>query len=214
MGSQRSAVATAFMVFLIRARAGAETPASPRVVVHINSPVVVELQRATGDKREPFYVVCTSPCDESLPVDGAYRVSGDAVRPSRRFALPAGSRRDVMVVEPRSATVFQVGIALIPIGGVTAGIGGWVALASALGGGGGDGDGPNIGLALLWSGLAVSVAGIVLTVVNYSSRVRLRTDPLELTGLPSADRAFWREPLRPDGAATPMWKVPLAVGRF
>ena len=65
-----------------------------------------------------------------------------------------------------------------------------MALASALGGGGGDGDGPNIGLALLWSGLAVSVARIVLTVVNYSSRVRLRTDPLELTGPPSCMKSI------------------------
>jgi hypothetical protein len=52
---------------------------------------------------------------------------GSKSRRAGRLRRSTESRRDVMVVEPRSTTVFQVGIALIPIGGVTAGIGGWVA---------------------------------------------------------------------------------------
>jgi hypothetical protein len=38
-----------------------------RVLVHIESPEPVDLERGTGDFSDPFYVVCTSPCDTWVP---------------------------------------------------------------------------------------------------------------------------------------------------
>src|SRR5258708_7690729 len=60
------------------------------VFVHVDSPDPVELQLGTGEKRMPFYTICVSPCDTSVPAAGQYRVSGDATRSSRRFVLPEG----------------------------------------------------------------------------------------------------------------------------
>ncbi len=66
------------------------------VFVHVDSPDPVELQGESGEKRNPFYTICVSPCDTVVPAVGQYRVSGDATRPSRRFVLPEGADHDTI----------------------------------------------------------------------------------------------------------------------
>ncbi len=93
-------------------------------VVHIDAPQRVSLEISNGDGDwEP---VCVSPCDRAVPLDSAYRITGDGIRNSMTFHLDQAGRT-TLAVEPTSsgartgAVVLTVlgGIGLVPIVGVT-----------------------------------------------------------------------------------------------
>lgn len=136
-----------------------------RVLVHIESPVPVDLQRGTGDVADPFYVMCTSPCDTWVPATDRYRIAGGDTRPSDRFELLANAERETVVVSPTSSARFGIGVALIVVGGVA----GLIGTALFLGYAGDLADGVLVGASLADAG------GIVLVVLNHASRVHQTT---------------------------------------
>lgn len=142
-------------------------PVPGRVLVHIQSPEPVDLERGTGDFSDPFYVICTSPCDAWVPATDSYRIVGSGTRASRRFELLGSAERETLVVSPSSASAFGIGIAAIVLGAVTASIGTLAWLSDSFG------DGPKLGL--FAGGLLAEAGGIALVVLNPSSRVAQTT---------------------------------------
>jgi hypothetical protein len=212
-----AAAAVAIFVLGVDRHAIAEPESRHGVVVHIDSPEPVELRRLTGDKRNPFYVVCTSPCDEAIPTDAEYRISGDSVRSSRRFVLPEHALRDVIVVKPASSMVFQVGIVLISVGTLSSAIGLLVTLASAFAENpdGASSDGRTVGLALVGGGLAAAISGIVVAVVNGKTNVRQTGEATSrVVAPPVFPASACSAALRRDGIEAPMWNVPLVSAVF
>jgi hypothetical protein len=163
------------------ARAQSTAPPSQvpgSVLVHIESPEPVDLERETGDRRDPFYVACTSPCDEWVPATGKYRIAGSGTRASRRFALLANAGRETVVVSPASSAAFGIGIAAIVVGALAAGIGALSLLSASFADdpNGSSGNGPPyLALGLTAGGLAAEACGIVLVVLNAGSRVNQTT---------------------------------------
>ena len=162
----------------------AQSPPAPlqvpgRVLVHIESPAPVDLERGTGDFSDPFYVICTSPCDTWVPATDGYRIAGRGTRASRRFELLANAGRETLVVSQSSSIAFGIGIAAIVLGAVATGIGalGWLS--------DGFSDDPNgssgnvvpldLALGLMAGGLVAEAGGIVLVVLNAGSRVHQTT---------------------------------------
>lgn len=168
------------------------SPVPGSVLVHIESPQPVDLERETGDRSDPFDVICMSPCDTWVPVtsgyrlagDGTwvpvtsgYRIAGDGTRASRRFELLANAGgRQTLVVSPASSSAFGLGIVLIVVGGVALGIAGLALLGAAL-----PSDSPNssnnsgavdLVLGLLAGGLGAEGGGITLVVLNHHSGVQ------------------------------------------
>jgi len=141
------------------------------VLVHVDSPDPVNLERETGDDDKPFYVLCTSPCDAGIPATGGYRIAGEGLRDSSRFELAAKEGRETVSVSPASRFLFGLGIAAIAAGQVSAALGVATFLAP-LGGEPGDRDTRPLGLALLAGGLAATAGGIVLVVMNRRSRIQ------------------------------------------
>jgi hypothetical protein len=144
------------------------------VFVHIESPEPVDLERATGDRHDPFYVACTSPCDEWVPATGKYRIAGGGTRASRRFELLANAGRETLVVSPASKAAFVIGIVAMVVGAAAAGIGALGLLSTAFSDdpNGSSGDGPrNLALGVIAGGLATEAGGIILLVLNAGSRV-------------------------------------------
>jgi hypothetical protein len=84
------------------------------IVVHIDSPSNVELQRDMG--HHDWQTVCTSPCDAQLPTEGHYRITGEGSRPSREFMIPPSGRTATLTVTPSSQGWFVGGIVLISVG--------------------------------------------------------------------------------------------------
>src|SRR4029077_17858812 len=137
------------------------------VFVHVDSPEPVELQGDTGEKRPPFFTICVSPCDTVVPADGKYRVSGDLVRPSRRFVLPEGAVHDTIVVRPASSLAFGGGIILTAVGVAAVALGalGFVFSAFSDSPDGSDNQaGRNVAIGLMLGGGAVAGGGVALMV--------------------------------------------------
>jgi hypothetical protein len=146
-----------------------------RVLLHIESPKPVDLERGTGDFSDPFYVICTSPCDTWVPATDSYRIAGGGTRASRRFELLANAKRETLVVSPSSSIAFGMGIAAIVLGGVAANIGAWAWLSDGFGE---DPNGPSgdvipfdMALGLMAGGMVAAAGGIVLVVFNAGSRL-------------------------------------------
>ncbi|HEX8792206.1 MAG TPA: hypothetical protein VF765_14730 [Polyangiaceae bacterium] len=91
-------------------------PPDAMVVVHIDSPSPVELQVTHGQKND-WQTVCASPCDQSFPAHGTYRIAGGGVRPSSTFTLSAMHGRANLVASPSSTGWFVGGIVLLAVGG-------------------------------------------------------------------------------------------------
>jgi hypothetical protein len=144
------------------------------VLVHIESPQPVDLERETGDRHDPFDVACTSPCDEWVPATGRYRIAGGGTRGSRRFELLANAGRETVVVSPASSTAFGIGIAAIVVGAAAIAIGSLGVLANSFSddpNGSSDNGRRNLALGVVVGGLVVEGGGIALVVLNASSRV-------------------------------------------
>ncbi|HEY5241659.1 MAG TPA: hypothetical protein VIJ22_09350, partial [Polyangiaceae bacterium] len=112
-----------------RLEAGEHAPPDTTVVVHIDAPEAVELQRrdASGDWR----AVCSSPCDRPLEEHGHYRVAGDGVRPSSDVTLTGHGERVALEARPSSNGWFTGGIVLVAVGGASLGTGAFMATVVA-----------------------------------------------------------------------------------
>ena len=161
----------------------APTPAAPAAravgqsaataLVHIEAPEPVQLELVQGREGR---IVCTSPCDIALPLDGAYRVTG-SMRASKTFALAArAGERVVLEIDPSSRGAFAGGIVLLSVGGATFLLSGLVYLvASAADAISGGVSGVKTGsLAGMGIGVAGVAGGIVLIATNGSSGVDQR----------------------------------------
>jgi len=97
------------------------------VLVHIDSPSPVELQVTHGEKND-WQTVCSSPCDQSFPAHGTYRIAGDGARPSQSFTLSAMHGRANLVANPSSSGWFVGGIVLLAVGGAVMLVGAFIGL--------------------------------------------------------------------------------------
>ena len=112
-------------ITLITASTQAQQPQSPvaspplTARVHIESETAVTLESSDGDRRAPWTVDCTSPCDADLPLDKRYRLSGPEMRESRPFMLN-GRPGEVIILHPHAASRagFAGGIVLLSLGGL------------------------------------------------------------------------------------------------
>jgi hypothetical protein len=91
-------------------------PSAPadRVYVHMTGAHEATLERGNG---RTWALVCQSPCDRWLPMEGGYRVSGPGLRSSTMFALGGtnGGRVD-LDVDPASKGAFVGGIVATSVG--------------------------------------------------------------------------------------------------
>jgi hypothetical protein len=106
-------------------------PSGGWVTLHVDSPTPVSIEKRAG-ATAAWEHVCESPCDQHVPVDAEYRVTGTDVNESNEFQLhPRGDTATVKVTpgSPGKArtgwiilgTAGAVGIAGIIIDGVAAG---------------------------------------------------------------------------------------------
>jgi hypothetical protein len=115
--------------------AGASTPAPASgaggvsatgngwVTLHVDSPSPVSVEKR-ADANAAWEHVCESPCDQHVPVDAQYRVTGTDVNESKEFQLhPRGDTATVKVT-PGSPGKARTGWIILAAGGVvgTAGI--------------------------------------------------------------------------------------------
>jgi hypothetical protein len=110
------------------------------VMVHIDSPSPVELQRkgdvsmqlSTGPSARLWETVCASPCDQQIATKGLYRIVGDGARPSGEFGLPSAPGPVTLTVSPSSTGWFVGGIVLLSVGGITMLVGLFIGLVASL----------------------------------------------------------------------------------
>lgn len=96
-----------------------------RVYVHIDSGDGVELQRYVAGF--DFVTWCTSPCDETVPASGGYRISGALLRPSEAFELRGGRVR--LTVSAASNAVYTAGKLLTVLGALDVAFAGFSLIA-------------------------------------------------------------------------------------
>ena len=180
----------------------------PTVMVHVESPSPVEIQRREG---RSWKTVCGSPCDQPLPSGGQYRITGDGTKASREFSLVASRNgRADLTVRPASSGWFVFGIVGASVGGATALVAALVGLtASALSADaktpgnpdGVDGTASSNVATAAWTtaavGAAVLVVGLVALFQNRHSELTWGTPALDTAaktvGAPWALTAGLRE---------------------
>jgi hypothetical protein len=152
-------------------------------------------------------VVCTSPCDTVLPTDIEYRATGRAVENSRWFSIPDDAATDVIEVRPASETVKWVGALLIGAGAIAElaiftraleSVGDTAASCSSPTQPQCSGTGtPNGWYLALGGGLASMFAGVVVVLLNGSTKVVQTRGPLRpLDGTPPSPAASFLEMTR------------------
>jgi hypothetical protein len=208
----------------------------PAILVHIESPRKVALERRPSDEYE-WEEVCTSPCDKPVPASDEYHVIASGMKASPAFTLDAQpGQRVVISVDPASKGWFAVGI----IGGIVGAVAGiygllFVAFGSATSSissttGSSTGTGTNVtkqtgdditavGWTVAGVGTALLVGGLILTVANWKTRTEqevqtpVRQNGAGLEGL--RREAIWREPTAVDRAAPPpLVHVPIFTRTF
>jgi hypothetical protein len=84
------------------------TPAGT-VMVHIDAPLAVSLaRREAGSTR--FEPACVSPCDQAMPIEGEYQITGGEMSPSKPFLLDAKKGKVVLTVSPGTAKKQKIGL--------------------------------------------------------------------------------------------------------
>jgi hypothetical protein len=206
------------------AQAVSEPQQDGTVFLHVASPETVTVTRNdTGE------VVCTSPCDKTVPGDVPYRITGS--RPSPAFVLAASNGRANVKVKPGSNGEFWVGVGALGLsagliaGGVITLVHGVVTRAPVPGQDGVDTDNTYTNLMGLGAGLCIlgTVAGLwgVATIVsNSSTKVRgnitAATAAQSTSGSSGATRAAAWARTQPIAASTPgpTFLVPILRGTF
>jgi hypothetical protein len=186
------------------------------VVVHVDSPEPVELQRQDADG--VWRDVCSSPCDRSLAEHRAYRVAGSGISASEELSLQGRGRRVTLDVRPSSSGWVVAGIVMTSVGGATLATGALLAAVvaglqhgEAAAGGRSQSDATTTataGIAMMAIGAAAVVAGVVAIANN----------PLTPTGVQvhevAAAAPTWREPAGVEAAVPKVAWVAVVGGRF
>jgi hypothetical protein len=167
----------------VSAAAPATPPPSDRLRVHMTGSPDASLETRSG---EGWALVCTSPCDQWLPIGGNYRVTGPDIRDSTAFALEGKTgTTDSLYVDAASSSAFAGGMVAASIGYAATAIGLALVLVAAMENLGpaldADGSGnfssppSGIGLAvpagMIISGAVVGTIGLVLNRSNVHTSV-------------------------------------------
>jgi len=106
----------------------------PTVNVELNQPGT-SLRRVVdyGTGQSWWYgqrIVCSAPCEASVPADATYQIVGDGIATSSQFQLPA--RSDVLLrVRPGNASAHDGATVLVIAGAVVAVLGGLTLVGAA-----------------------------------------------------------------------------------
>ena len=186
------------------------------VTVRIESEEAAVLERREGRRWGP---VCSAPCNQAMPLDGSYRISGPGIRNSPPFMLAGTDGSTVVLrVDAASRSAFTGGIVSLGTGPFLALVGGFVLLAAAITdtnnsisyaaraeGSGGSGTGTDtstektVGWTLVGGGLALAVIGGIVVGANAHSTV-------EQSGAAPRNDAWLRTPTwtsRSEGPSLP-----------
>ena len=193
------------------------------VVVHIDAPEPVELQRR--DANDAWQAVCSSPCDRPLAEHALYRVAGEGLRPSSDISLAGHGERITLDARPSSSGWFTGGIVLVSVGGASVGTGAFVAtVVASLQGVSGASDSHDsgdpasttrAGIVLMVVGTVAVATGIVAIVSNRSTTVRVLATPTpQEVGAPAPAGPTWTASSRIEmGWPAAMW-TPVFTARF
>jgi hypothetical protein len=158
---------------------------APSPVVHVDAGSNVIVQHVELDGHAT--PICRAPCDRALEADREYQLTGEGLRASNRFLLPA-SDAATLQVQTRSSGGFVAGVILLTVSGVftTGGLflfGAMVALSDTAFGA----VLPGIGAFFCGIGsLATGIPGAVLLANNIQSRAKvLEGDRLAAAHAPS-----------------------------
>lgn len=106
----------AFVFFVSAAVVMAVTPALAQETVRVhlattNDNVVLEARGEGG-----WIVMCTGTCDRNLPKDAIYRINGEGIQPSKKFALSSGDETQWLDVQTGSAGAHTFGLVTLIMG--------------------------------------------------------------------------------------------------
>ncbi len=190
-------------------------PDEPATLVHLDGWLARLQLDSTG--RGQWTDVCSSPCDMNVPANASYRVVGDALKPSGRFALRAGpGERGTLFVHGASRPEFTIGIVSIAVGTP-------VSLFAALTVGlsqtlsGPSGTSSTILDATLVGGAVFAVTGMVLMLANWTTSVG--QDPTVTSTVPPPRAPPWfsampTPTLTERAVNVPAIGLPVLGGRF
>jgi hypothetical protein len=153
----------------------------PTATVHVVSPVDAVLVRL--DDAQRVVDRCPVPCDRSMPLGATYRIDGADIRSTWPFRLDGGpNARVVLTVSPRLRSHYRTGKTLGTVAMVLMGLSladllvtAMVATNDADANAGGPAPCPACtatsvgGLVVGAAGIGLGVAGLVVTLSNYSS---------------------------------------------
>jgi hypothetical protein len=190
------------------------------VLIHIDSPSPVELQVTHGEKSD-WQTVCSSPCDQSFPAHGTYRIAGDGARPSHSFTLSAMHGRADLVANPSSSGWFVGGIVLLAVGGAALVVGAVIGLVagitSTVDKSGTSSNIETTGWTVAGVGAIGLIGGIVALASNAHSGVELHDAGAGAAPAPAPapqSLATWRDKAAVEMAVPPAVAVPILSGSF
>jgi hypothetical protein len=197
------------------ARSANLKPDEPATLVHLDGWLARLQLDSTG--RGQWTDVCSSPCDMTVPTNASYRVVGDGVKSSGRFALhPGPDDRAMLTVHGASRPEFTAGILSIAVGTPVSFV---VALTAGLSEtiSGPSGTSTTIMDAAFVGSAAFAVAGLVLVLTNWTTKVT--QDPAAPasvvpplgSGWPRS--SAWLSPTE-QAVSPPMIGLPVLAGRF
>lgn len=168
-----SGAAFSFSSFSSYSAAAADS-ATGTVIVHVDSPSPVVLEKRASDKAS-WERVCESPCDVKAPVDAQYRITGTDISESKPFMLQTRGDMAMIKVTPGSHGKATAGWIVLGAGGAAL-IGGLILNLIGTGqnhiaGQGGPGDTATTDTDranLFWVGSSLMVAGVVAGVYGGS----------------------------------------------
>ncbi len=121
----------AFGVALALAPRASRADESEEVKVHVDGDARLVIERKLTDS-DLWESVCRGACDEMLPRDGSYRLTGRGIRPSLPIALIADGKKPVSLAVKSRYDAGWYGAVLLTIIGPTAMVGGvFAAIAGA-----------------------------------------------------------------------------------
>ncbi len=95
------------------------TAGSGWVTLHVDSPSPVSIEKR-ADANAPWEHVCESPCDQHVPIEGEYRVTGTDVNESKPFQLHTRGDTATIKVTPGSPGKARTGWIVLGAGGAVA----------------------------------------------------------------------------------------------
>jgi hypothetical protein len=189
---------------------GAPAPSpvpSGKVWVHIEADRDLALEARTPDSG--WGVLCNAPCDQEVPLNADFRISGSGTRTSHAFKIIAQPGQHVAIsVNPGSSGGFVLGIVMLGVSPAVIFIGFIVWAVGAIEssttdivtGQKGNGSGAEtVGGVMMLVGLGALIGGIILVVSNSSTK---QTQEIMQPGAPPPrrDDAWLRMPMWHEGA--------------